>query len=95
MATLITEYKKAGFDISKFPTSVRDASHPSVLDFNKMLDGKYSAYTVSATNGSIDPVKLKGAERSAVAKVDAITSCTVDVGKYLKLADSIVQAGVK
>jgi hypothetical protein len=95
MSTLITEYKKAGFDISKFPTVQRDASHPSVLDFNKMLDGKYKAYTVSETNGSIDTAKLKGAERSEVAKVDAITSCSVDVGKYMKLVDTVVKAGTK
>lgn len=95
MSTLIAEYKKSGFDISKFPTSQRDESHPSVLDFNKLLDGKYKAYTVSETNGAIDAAKLKGAERSAAVKVDAITSCTVDVGKYLKLADSIIKAGVK
>jgi peptidoglycan hydrolase-like protein with peptidoglycan-binding domain len=95
ISTLITEYKKSGFDMSQFPTSQRDASHPSVLDFNKMLGGKYAAYTVSATNGAIDAAKLKGAERSAAAKVDAITSCSVDVGKYLKLADDIIKAGVK
>jgi hypothetical protein len=35
ISTLIAEYKKAGFDISKFPTCKRDESHPSVLDFNK------------------------------------------------------------
>ena len=95
ISTLIAEYKKSGFDISQFPTSQRDASHPSVLDFNKMLGGKYKAYTVSETNGAIDTAKLKGAERSAAAKVDAITSCSVDVGKYMKLADSIIKAGVK
>lgn len=95
ISTLIAEYKKSGFDISQFPTCQRDDSHPSVLDFNKMLGGKYKAYTVSETNGAIDGTKLKGAERSAAAKADAITSCSVDVGKYLKLADSIIQAGVK
>ncbi len=95
ISTLIAAYIKSGFDISQFPTSQRDANHPSVLDFNKMLDGKYKAYTVSETNGAIDTAKLKGAERSAAAKVDAITSCSVDVGKYLKLADSIIKAGVK
>ena len=95
MTTLITAYKKSGYDLKQFPTVQRDASHPSVLDFNKMLDGKYSAYTVSATNGAIDPTKLKGAERSAAAKADAISSCSVDVGKYLKLVDSIVKEGVK
>lgn len=95
ISTLIAEYKKSGFDISKFPTTQRDASHPSVLDFNKLLGGKYKAYTVSETNGSIDAAKLKGAERSAAVKVDAITSCSVDVGKYLKLADSIIKAGIK
>ncbi len=95
MSTLIAAYIKSGFDMSQFPTCERDASHPSVLDFNKMLGGKYAAYTVSATNGAIDTAKLKGAERSAVAKVDAITSCSVDVGKYLKLADDIIKAGVK
>lgn len=95
ISTLITEYKKSGFDISQFPTIKRDENHPSVLDFNKMLGGKYKAYTVSATNGSIDTTKLKGAERSEFAKVDAITSCSVDVGKYMKLADSIIKAGTK
>jgi hypothetical protein len=60
-----------------------------------MLGGKYKAYTVSETNGAIDATKLKGAARSEAAKVDAITSCSVDVGKYLKLADGIIQAGVK
>jgi peptidoglycan hydrolase-like protein with peptidoglycan-binding domain len=95
ISTLITEFKKAGYDISKFPTCERDASHPSVLDFNKMLDGKYAKYTVSETNGAIDGTKLKGKERSDVAKVDAITSVSVDVGKYLKLVDSIIQEGVK
>jgi hypothetical protein len=95
ISTLITEYKKSGFDISKFPTIQRDANHPSVLDFNKMLDGKYKAYTVSETNGAIDTAKLKGAERSEAAKVDAITSCSVDVGKYMKLADTIIKAGTK
>ena len=95
MSTLIGEYKKSGYDLSKFPTVQRDDAHPSVLDFNIMLDGKYSAYTVSATNGSIDPTKLKGAERSAAAKADAISSCSVDVGKYLKLADSIIKEGAK
>jgi hypothetical protein len=95
ISTLITEYKKSGFDISKFPTTMRDANHPSVLDFNKLLDGKYKAYTVSETNGAIDTAKLKGAERSAAAKVDAITSCSVDVGKYMKLADTIIKAGTK
>ncbi len=95
MSTLIAEYKKAGFDINQFPTCQRDATHPSVLDFNKMLGGKYAAYTVSATNGAIDTAKLKGAARSEVVKADAITSCSVDVGKYLKLADSIIKAGVK
>jgi hypothetical protein len=95
ISTLITAYKKSGFDISQFPTIQRDANHPSVLDFNKMLGGKYKAYTVSETNGSIDVAKLKGAERSAAAKVDAITSCSVDVGKYMKLVDTIVKAGTK
>jgi len=95
MTTLIAAYKKSGYDLTQFPTIQRDASHPSVIDFNKILDGKYSAYTVSATNGSIDPTKLKGAERSAAAKTDAISSCSVDVGKYLKLVDSIVKEGVK
>ncbi len=95
MSTLIGEYKKVKFDLSKFPTIKRDATHPSVLDFNKILDGKYSAFTFSSTNGAIDPAKLKGAERSAAAKADAITSCSVDVGKYLKLVDSIVKEGVK
>ncbi len=95
ITTLLGEYKKAGFDISKFPTCKKDDAHPSVLDFNKILDGKYKAYTVSATNGMIDTTKLKGAERSAVAKVDAITSCSVDVGKYLNVVDGIVKAGVK
>lgn len=95
ISTLIAAYKKSGFDISQFPTFQRDASHPSVLDFNKMLGGKYKAYTVSETNGAIDPTKLKGAQRSEVVKVDAITSCSIDVGKYLKLADSIIKAGTK
>jgi hypothetical protein len=95
ISTLIAEYKKAGFDISKFPTCKRDESHPSVLDFNKMLDGKYKDYTVSGMNGAIDTAKLKGAERSAAVKVDAITSCSADLGKYLKLVDSIVKAGTK
>ncbi|MDF2841242.1 MAG: hypothetical protein K0Q99_2014, partial [Clostridia bacterium] len=95
ISTLITEYKKAGYDLSKFPTCQRDATHPSVLDFNKILDGKYKDFTVSATNGAIDAAKLKGAERSAAVKVDAITSVSVDVGKYLKLADNIIKAGVK
>jgi LysM repeat protein len=95
MTTLIAEYKKANYDLSKFPTIKRDATHPSVLNFNKILDGKYSAYTVSAMNGALDSTKLKGAERSAAAKADAITSCSVDVGKYLKLVDSIVKEGVK
>ena len=90
ISTVIAEYKKSGFDISQFPTSQRDESHPSVLDFNKMLGGKYKAYTVSETNGAIDTAKLKGAARSEAAKVDAITSCSVDVGKYLKLADNII-----
>jgi hypothetical protein len=95
MSTLIAAYKKSGFDISQFPTCQRDASHPSVLDFNKMLGGKYKAYTVSAINGAIDGTKLKGAERSAAAKVDAIASVSVDVGKYMKLADNIIKAGTK
>ena len=95
ISTLIAAYKTSGFDISKFPTIQRDATHPSVLDFNKMLDGKYKAYTVSETNGAIDAAKLKGAERSAAVKVDAITSCSVDVGKYMKLADTIIKAGTK
>lgn len=95
ISTLIAAYKKSGFDISQFPTCKRDESHQAVLDFNKLLDGKYKAYTVSETNGSIDATKLKGKERSEVAKVDAITSCSIDVGKYLKLADSIVKAGIK
>jgi hypothetical protein len=46
-------------------------------------------------NGAIDTAKLKGAERSAAVKVDAITSCSADLGKYLKLVDSIVKAGTK
>ncbi|MDF2839628.1 MAG: putative lipoprotein [Clostridia bacterium] len=95
ITALISAYKKAGFDLSQFPTCVRDANHPSVLDFNKYLGGKYKAYTVSETNGAIDTAKLKGAERSELAKVDAITSVSVDVGKYLKLADNIIKAGVK
>ncbi|MHB1391544.1 MAG: hypothetical protein ACYCYE_00415 [Clostridia bacterium] len=95
ISTLIAAYKKAGFDISQFPTSQRDATHPSVLDFNKMLGGKYKAYTISETNGAIDATKLTGVRRSEVAKVDAITSCSVDVGKYLKLADNIIKAGTK
>jgi len=95
ISTIITEYKKAGFDISKFPTCQRDADHPSVLDFNKILGGKYKAYTTSETNGAIDVAKLKGAARSEAVKVDAITSCSVDVGKYMKLADSIIKAGTK
>ncbi|HYF83385.1 MAG TPA: hypothetical protein VEB00_10205 [Clostridia bacterium] len=95
ISAVIAAYIKSGFDISQFPTSQRDANHPSVLDFNKMLDGKYKAYTVSETNGAIDTTKLKGAQRSEAAKVDAITSCSVDVGKYLKLADSIIKAGTK
>jgi hypothetical protein len=95
ISTLIAEYKKSGFDMSKFPTCQRDESHPSVLDFNKLLDGKYKDYTVSATNGAIDATKLKGEKRSEVAKVDVITSCSVDVGKYMKLADSIIKAGTK
>jgi hypothetical protein len=95
ISTVIAEYKKSGFDISQFPTCKRDESHPSVLDFNKMLGGKYKAYTVSETNGAIDVAKLKGAERSEVAKVDAITSCSVDVGKYMKLVDGIIKAGTK
>ena len=95
ISTLIAEYKKSGFDISKFPTVQRDATHPSVLDFNKILDGKYKTYTMSETNGAIDVTKLKGAERSEAVKVDAITSCSVDVGKYMKLADNIIKAGVK
>jgi hypothetical protein len=95
ISTIIAAYKKANFDITQFPTCKRDDSHPSVLDFNKMLGGKYKAYTVSETNGSIDAAKLKGAERSDVAKVDAITSVTVDVGHYMKLADDIIKAGVK
>lgn len=95
ISTVIAAYKKAGFDISQFPTSQRDASHPSVLDFNKILGGKYAAYTVSATNGAIDGTKLKGAARSEAVKVDALTSCSVDVGKYMSLVDSIVKAGTK
>ena len=95
ISTLITAYKKSGFDMSKFPTVQRDATHPSVLDFNKMLDGKYKAYTVSETNGAIDSIKLKGVERTEVVKVDAITSCSVDIGKYMKLADTIIKAGTK
>lgn len=95
ISTLIAEYKKSGYDISQFPTCKRDDNHPSVLDFNKLLGGKYKAYTVSATDGSIDATKLKGEKRSEAVKVDAITSCSVDVGKYLKLADSIVKAGTK
>jgi len=92
---VLNEYKAAGYDLSKFPTCKRDDSHPSVLDFNKMLDGKYKDYTISAENGAIDTAKLKGAKRSEVAKVDAITSVSIDVGKYLKLVDGIVKAGVK
>jgi hypothetical protein len=95
ISTVIAEYKKSGYDLSQFPTCQKDANHPSVLDFNKMLDGKYKAYTVSETNGSIDTAKLKGAERSEVAKVDAITSVSVDVGKYMKLVDNIIKAGTK
>jgi peptidoglycan hydrolase-like protein with peptidoglycan-binding domain len=87
---VIKLYKSTGYDLSQIPTFQRDASHPSVLDFNKLLDGKYKAYTKSETEGTIDWAKLKGVE-----KVDAITSCSVDVGKYLKLADSIIKAGVK
>lgn len=95
ISTVIAVYKKSGFDLNQFPTCQRDANHPSVLDFNKMLGGKYKAFTVSETNGAIDGTKLKGAARSEAAKVDAITSCSVDVGKYLKLADNIIKAGVK
>ena len=95
ITAVLTAYKKAGFDLGQFPTCQRDANHPSVLDFNKILGGKYKAYTVSETNGAIDGTKLKGAARSEAAKVDALTSCSVDVGKYLKLADSIIKAGVK
>jgi hypothetical protein len=95
ISTLIAAYKASGFDISKFPTCKRDESHPSVLNFNKMLDGKYKAYTTSAANGAIDATKLKGEKRSEAVKVDAITSCSVDVGKYMKLADSIIKAGTK
>jgi len=95
ISTLIAAYKASGFDISKFPTCKRDETHPSVLDFNKLLDGKYKDYTVSETNGAIDATKLKGAARSEAVKVDAITSCSVDVGKYMKLADSIIKAGTK
>jgi hypothetical protein len=95
ISTLIAAYKKSGYDISQFPTCQRDASHPSVLDFNKMFNGKYKDYTTSATNGAIDGTKLKAEKRSDAVKVDAITSVTVDVGKYMNLADSIVKAGVK
>lgn len=95
ISTIIAEYKKSGFDISQFPTCQRDEKHPSVLDFNKMLGGKYKAYTVSETNGAIDGAKLKGAERSEAVKVDAIASVSVDVGKYMKLADDIIKAGTK
>lgn len=95
ISTVIAAYKKSGFDLSQFPTCQRDANHPSVLDFNKILGGKYKAYTVSETNGAIDATKLKGAARSEAAKVDAITSCSVDVGKYLNLADSVIKAGTK
>lgn len=95
ITTLIAAYKKSGYDLSQFPTCQRDVSHPSVLDFNKMLDGKYKDYTTSATNGAIDATKLKGEKRSEVVKVDAITSVTVDVGKYMKLADNIIKAGIK
>ncbi len=95
ISTVLAAYKKAGFDLSQFPTCQRDANHPSVLDFNKLLDGKYKAFTVSETNGAIDGTKLKGAARSEAAKADAITSCSIDVGKYLKLADNIIKAGVK
>jgi hypothetical protein len=95
ISTVIAAYIKSGFDISQFPTCQRDENHPSVLDFNKILGGKYAAYTVSATNGAIDTAKLKGAARSEAAKVDALTSCSVDVGKYMKLADDIIKAGVK
>ncbi len=94
MSTLMTEYKKS-WDLTKFPTFARDASHPSALDFNKFADGKFKEYTVSTTNGALDVTKLKGAKRSEVAKADAITGVSVDVGKYLKLADSIVKAGTK
>jgi peptidoglycan hydrolase-like protein with peptidoglycan-binding domain len=95
ISTVLAAYKKSGFDLNQFPTCQRDANHPSVLDFNKILGGKYKAFTVSETNGAIDGTKLKGAARSEAAKVDAITSCSVDVGKYLKLADNIIKAGVK
>jgi len=95
ISAVLAAYKKSGFDLSQFPTCQRDENHPSVLDFNKILDGKYKAYTISETNGAIDTAKLKGAERSAAAKVDVLTSCSIDVGKYLKLADSIIKAGVK
>jgi hypothetical protein len=95
ISTVIAAYKKSGYDLSQFPTCQKDANHPSVLDFNKMLDGKYKAYTVSETNGAIDTAKLKGAERSEAVKVDAITSVSVDVGKYMKLVDNIIKAGTK
>lgn len=81
MSTVLAAYKKSGFDLSQFPTCKRDDNHPSVLDFNKILGGKYKAYTVSDTNGAIDGAKLKGAARSEAAKVDAITSCSIDVGR--------------
>lgn len=95
IAEVVKLYKASGFNMSQIYTCQRDENHPSVLDFNKMLDGKYKAYTVSETNGAIDGAKLKGAARSEAAKVDALTSCSVDVGKYLKLVDDIVKAGTK
>ena len=87
ISTLIAAVKTAKFDLSKFPTNANDK-----LDFNLMLDGKYKAYT---KDGAIDGTMLKGAERSAAVKVDALTSCSVGVGKYLKLADSIIKTGTK
>lgn len=91
----VTKLYKKTYDLASIPTCVRDDAHPSVIDFNKYANGKYAAYTISTTNGAIDVTKLKGAERSAIAKADAITSVSVDVGKYLKLADDIVKAGTK
>ncbi len=95
MTNLQNLYKKSGYDMSKIPTCERDASHPSVIDFNKYDGGKYKAFTVSATNGAIDATKLKGADRSAAAKADVVTSVSVDVGKYLKAAQAVVDAGTK
>lgn len=95
ISTVMDVYKNAGYDLNAIPTFAKDPNHPSVIDFNKYANGKYAAYTVSTTNGAIDATKLKGADRSAVAKADAITSCSVDVGKYLKLVDTVVKAGVQ